>query len=755
MRTLGTLHALNLGNYPRRGVGVVRVPLPLEIDLAPGSSHRASIGAAGVGRLIADRVRRASGSARTGTLTFDAGDFQPGRATYSMNLLEEWSEVAALHRFQVHPWIAAAASAFSLSLTVDRREVPLAIVNAQTGPFLASTEFAGREDSLGFWARLHLLTPTRSPFQRFELWVGFNDDRLPDALSVDLFSGLALESSGVVPVFDFAENRGIAVQRQETGSYRAELGGRGLWGDSQAVLLTGKLVAIPPRIDGGAEWTNEEAALLARGELENLPLEYVAGGWHQARAFGPFGGAIVSPPHLIESQQKERALADLAARELRSLPRSAGLFLHGPHAAAERPGVSGDQRDFGLGQLFEVVDAERPDLLYPVTLSVQQEAVRPGHYREQNGEPVRAENHPGWATYQHVTHYHASYDLDRLGKRPGTYRFGTSHRGTVWKGHDPQHESINFLTARAVLRPDPWNLQLVHDWIETALAGYPIASGTYLDGLGGTRAVGRMTLAMIWAHLATGRADILERARQRLHVNYAERAFSAGSLREPTGPSQVLIRAARETDRTILAVDPRNAEMIEDGVELLRPTTSEEAAGLISSSLELASPLFVSVLFGPDPRSVPVPNWSPWQESFVAQGFAALWSLTGDPLAGDAAFQVARTVSLYGVRCLPDGAFDLGGYLAFENGEPLPDHAWDDPDRVKLYGSGVGRWILPAMDIAASFAARRQDPDRERLELRARLFRAWLHRDRDRHQTTPGGWDRLTPWEQLAAGVTR
>ena len=71
----------------------------------------------------------------------------------------------------------------------------------------------------------------------------------------------------------------------------------------------------------------------------------------------------------------------------------------------------------------------------------------------------------------------------------------------------------------------------MNDWIETALAGYPLRSGTYLDGLGGTRAIGRMTLAMIWAHLATGRGDILERALGRLHVNYAERAFSAGSPR--------------------------------------------------------------------------------------------------------------------------------------------------------------------------------------------------------------------------------
>lgn len=757
MRTLGTLHALNLGSFPRRGVGIVRVPIPEELEISPGDLFRVSVGAAGSGRLVANAIRRASGRARTGTLTFDVGAMQPGRSTYSLGL-HEWIDPhdpaagdLAAFRFEVHPWLASTGARFPLSISIDGREVPLRLDSAQTAPFLASTRFVGRDAFAGFWIELHLLTPTRSPFQRFELWAGFNDDRQADALTVELESGLVLETRGAVPVFDYAENRGISVQRQQDGRYRADLGGRGLWGDSQAVLLTGRFVWEPP---AGTDLMRDEAVEFAQGELQNLPLEFVAGGWRDARAFGPFGN-VVSPPHMVTQEQREQAFASLAARELQRLPRSAGLFLHADHAASERPGVSGDQRDFGLGQLYEVADAERPDLLYPISLAVQQEAVRPGHYREESVEPVRASDHPLWFTYKHVTHYHPSYAADRLGKRPGRYDYARSQRGSVWNGHDPQHESINFLAARAVFRPDPWNLQLVNDWIETALAGYPLRSGTFLDGLGGTRAVGRMTLAMVWAHLATGRSDILDRALGRLHVNYAERAFSAGSLIEPTGAAQKAIRAARESARPVLETSSDARPMELEGVDLVTPTHDEKSTTTVPVELELSSPLFVSQLFGPDPRSVPVPNWSPWQESFVAQGFAALWALTGDPLAADAAWKVAKTVALYGVDSLADGSFRIGGYLAYEEGAPLPMAAWEDPARVKTYGAGVGRWLLPAFDIAASFAARNNDPDLEWLELRRRLFRTWLHRDRSRYQTTPGGWDRLTPWEQIGEVLRR
>jgi hypothetical protein len=758
-RPLATLHVANIGARARRGIGRTRVPLADDYNLHAGARVLADLDGetSGRGVLIGDQVLRPDGFARTASLEFNVGQFASGRSQFAIlgNAREDGTGDAEipLPPFGLHPWIGQRLGLFGIDVMIDGRRVPLHLQPVATTSMHATSRFYGRCDATGFWASVWTETPTATPYQTWALRVGFNDERMPDALHTELVRGIELHVRGAFPVVRYRQQSGIGVQVLEDGTSVVQIGGAGLWGDSQAPVVTGAFLFPPGEFHELDEqlWAPPAEWLLA--EADDAPLEYVCSAFGAARAFGPAGTVTLPDWFNGDPQHAQVAAHRHAVRAVDRMPRTAGLFAWGPDSCLEIPGTAGDQADFGVSQLCEVaLIPEAPERLYASRFSALAEGCRPGHYRELDVSPVTHANHPQWFCYLHVTHYHPSYSWDRLGKNAGTYRFRNSNRGVQWKSYDPQHESINFLCAQQLLRPSLILQELVDDWIETALAQYPVDSGTYLDGLGGTRAIGRMTLAMLWAHCATGRQDILQRALDRLHGNYVDQAFSASSLVN-VPPS---MRESCQQPRRIMAVADNcptiTAELLGDNPEMLEAMTDGIVAGEVDALDEAASLLFVSGLFGPDGRTVPVPNWSPWQEAFVAQGFACLWRMTGDALALEAAYKVAETITLHGVREHDDGTFDVGGYLAYEDGQPLPFDAWDDPDRVKTYGTGVSRWILPAMDIASHLCRQvQQDPAVcTEVERRAGVFRDWVEGMR-----TPGGFDAVVPWDVFRDGVHR
>lgn len=633
---------------------------------------------------------------------------------------------------------------------------PVASVSFGWRPlWTTSRSFAARlqgRHSLGLWFRLDVEGWSGEHGLRFALRVGLSDDTEPDLLYLDELS-IDFELVGGAVLVDYDLSRGFQIDQHYNallptdGGMRGQpedppratllLLDRGLIGDGQAPVVTGRLLPVGDR-----------DALDLVGPLP----EILGDGWQQAW-----------PP---VSSCSRRQTARFAAESWPLLPQRAGLFAIGPHGCAERPGVAGDQPDFGVHRLERVVRQSDPLGLLAVRFSVLQEGCRPMFPVEANLDPVTAAAHPRWLCWKHRTHY-AWDDIDRLGKRRGDCLAAYSQRGgDRWDGHDPEHESINYLAGLYLLTADPVVRQNLDAWAESALAQYPIASQSYLDGIGAPRAYGRAQLALLLAYQVTGRLDLLDRAQGRFAHNYRQQAVSAAQLQglaglrtlgwddhsaeapvhRPMGLVELVWSDAEgclvPVDMMEDAADPESADLPRE----LMPDTMAESGRLVGAEVELQQlvdgELYCTTLFAPEPPALPEVTWSPWQEAFAVAANALLWLLTGDQVAREAARRGARTVILHGTHRREDGTYAHGGYLAWNGGQPLSAEDWANPRRAQLYGDQFYRWMLPAAEVCRYFVE--TDGDGAATQYLAEYF-AWSDQQ---DQLQPGA---RTPWEGFSS----
>lgn len=195
------------------------------------------------------------------------------------------------------------------------------------------------------------------------------------------------------------------------------------------------------------------------------------------------------------------------AAELESmLDQQRGFMLRPQHLFAQRArglakaaGTTGAQEDFGVSRGAELYLGE---LLFGTTWHYHtQEPMRPMHYREASGTPLRTSAHPGWVTWGQLTHWSCAVSPDRLGK-PCPVPFFNTHR---WSGKDDQHVSSNNLHAAVASFDWPAHRMLVDDEIRVAQANVRLLNGY---GPGAPRAVGRRMLQNANQWILTGREDV-------------------------------------------------------------------------------------------------------------------------------------------------------------------------------------------------------------------------------------------------------
>lgn len=763
--SLGMFGVWNPGAMARRVRGRTRISLFGRIldVVRPGDAFSIVVDPGTANTLAEARVGPAirNGKPEWATVVGNFGYVQPG-------LSRKEARIGALPStsFALHPDVRRTLAANGLLL-----ELHACVNGGAETKFGAVSEFGldGNQHvssvlklhrhALGLWSETTLEAWNGEPAVRFTLRVGLSDPLLADQLYLEHVN-LRLVVTGGALLVNFAQQKGLSARTlppTRDGFMRTELVllRDALIGDAQAITITGVVLCA------GADGFSADAL-----PYYAPPCEIVSGTHDVAdEAFNLFG--LPDDPGATDEDEWARGQFALVATLHGGTP-----WLHAPHMLAERPGVAGGQADFGLAQLLPVYMRTHPAALSAVRLSIEQESARPFHFRETDVWPVRQRRHPDWCAWKHYTHYHPSYDKDRLGKRAGTIVRSTSQDGTAWDAQDPEHESINFLADFAALTGDRLALAELDAWLQSAVAQLQIDSNSSLDGLGNARAFGRSGLALLRCWVVTGDELALERAIARFRITFLERAYSAGQLRPVVQlieglqmdvamlPAEASAPVRRPAEASLLsgkrigvvalyqpepakfepwpAGDEREA-LLSGTVEQYNmrtevPALAEQAGG------ELAQ-LFVCNLFEADPRAVNQPSWAPWQEAFACAAHAALWLATGDPVAREAARRSSWSVCMGGVQPRADGTYAHGGYLAYRDGIPLTAAEWNNPELANVWGDQFREWIRCAFDIGAYFAELEQGDNGPAWRERVRDYQRYLVANLGR------SWgDRMLPW---------
>lgn len=179
--------------------------------------------------------------------------------------------------------------------------------------------------------------------------------------------------------------------------------------------------------------------------------------------------------------------ADMAAFD-NSLSQYAGWYTQRPLGARKEPGGTGAQEDFGATKGTYATVFGDPRHIRGMQYSVYADFFRALCHYENDGQILRAGNHPRWTTWSGITHFNTGSSPDRLGKP------GPQFSGTGWLGYDDEHHSRNNFAAYAMLSDDPLVDLLCQHELETTRASYRSRFPTL--GEGASRAQGRLAGAM-------------------------------------------------------------------------------------------------------------------------------------------------------------------------------------------------------------------------------------------------------------------
>lgn len=211
-------------------------------------------------------------------------------------------------------------------------------------------------------------------------------------------------------------------------------------------------------------------------------------------------GAWLAFQSAIEPRPTDAAELQLKFDQQRAPMRSRQhLFAQRARGLSRGAGDTGAQEDFGVSRGAEL---HLGALLFGATWHYHtEEPMRPMHYREATGAPVRKAAHPDWVTWSQLTHWSCDVSPDRLGK-PCPAPFPNTHR---WSGKDDQHVSSNSLHAAVASFDWPAHRMLVDDEIRVGRANVRLLNG---QGPGSPRAVGRRMLQNANQWILTGREDV-------------------------------------------------------------------------------------------------------------------------------------------------------------------------------------------------------------------------------------------------------
>jgi hypothetical protein len=308
-----------------------------------------------------------------------------------------------------------------------------------------------------------------------------------------------------------------------------------------------------------------------------------------------------------------------------------------PWGCAKSPGQTGGQQDFGAVR----GDAAwyRPEILPFLAFCAEADGLRPHHYREMDGSPYRKAQHPQCCMWDGRPD--SRFSPDMLGKNPSLPR---ERHG--WGGYDRQHFSINNLYAAAILTGDATILALLDDLAEVYLSSDTVPSEPGCDilrGMDAPRAVGRTFQSVCQIHLATGRDDVLERARKRMVEVVAQQWHGRRHEGDPSRPVKPM---ATISDPRVLQVEGKPVEAI-----------------------------------------------MVWQEGIAAMGLHALAQL--EPSALAVLEPVVRTVVDHCYAQDSNGLWVTADAIGYDDGKAKPE--WQNVTSPYFHRTGwFEEWVLPA-----------------------------------------------------------
>jgi len=158
-------------------------------------------------------------------------------------------------------------------------------------------------------------------------------------------------------------------------------------------------------------------------------------------------------------------------------------------------GSAGNQSGFGPWQTIHTVGGYSPILLPLRDWQVGQEHCRPVSYFEENGERVKAKNHPGLVMWSQRINTRAGSNT--LGRIHGSQGPGVGN----WSGYDYQHDYSTCAHDNVILQGS----FAMKDWLEGKNQAY--ISGLTLPLTGRSA---RACLALVYSYLATGNQEVID-----------------------------------------------------------------------------------------------------------------------------------------------------------------------------------------------------------------------------------------------------
>jgi len=339
--------------------------------------------------------------------------------------------------------------------------------------------------------------------------------------------------------------------------------------------------------------------------------------------------------------------------ELQALGRDS---LHAPiSGAATNPGQTGGQRDF-CSAPFAPGSRLHAETFDALRRSVWQEACRPHHWTEANGEIVTVDRHPTLVMWNGSPHLSS---LDKLGLPKERWHGGgettRSVRGEDWRSYDRQHFSINHLAGYFAVCDDPHAGVEIDQLVEVWLASHPVGSGTAADGPDSPRA-GRALGAGVKLWLLTRDERLARRLLER-----AEHADHAQLVRNMTG---VQSNPSERPDLDVWQIDVWESDVPEGAAKVLRPGQDlgeldpdlrglRAIGGPVEKGWEILSvpPGPVFEVRGPEGHGLPKhPHWRPWEDAIRAYNAAHVADEIGSVHARFVADVLALHVVLNGYR---------------------------------------------------------------------------------------------------------
>lgn len=509
-----------------------------------------------------------------------------------------------------------------------------------------------RIGTLPLWFDEWIYVYSASDVVRFEMTVTFSDPQ-NSALSFD-FDAMWVEA-GEYLSFDYRTLEGLPPPgHQEFWPWHSSFGNwfqilspRRTIGRGEQMYFSGSILAVPspgrPVDSMQYPYGPRPLTLLPQDRATNFvaetrgPLVAVADSWN-----GKWLACGIVPEVPQAQQNGGWNAANTSAAAFRSLMGTArDYYAVRPRGLLPHAGSTGAQEDFGACKGSLAVTVGDPRYLWEAGYSMYEMFARPFHYREADGTPLQAVNHPNLRTWSQIINCITTGD--RLGL-PCPFPYSWPSNG--WSGIDDQHRSQNNLDAQLALTGSYALRQSMKDLLQIDLTQQP----GFVDS---PRAEGRLHLA--WSNMLLLLDDNAERQALLAHMFRRvdnQRAIWPGRnfLNDPSRPVRVMALGSSPTFR--------------------------------------------------EPDGSAVPSIVVWEHSIATMGYYAAFRLTGDLRYRQMAMEVSKMIvnhCIYNQSGNWIACTNVRYLQGAREGQALPASSYYDGSPDMQVGISFWEWIFPSV----------------------------------------------------------